>query len=74
MKIINQIQSELKCGKVYETKKFVTALYNKDICTYASVGYYHDGENITNIKIELTPNTIIKRAKKFPYIIWYQGE
>ena len=66
MKTIEQIQSELTNGTVFTYEKFFQLVGDKYITPYDGSGYYHDGENKTNISVW----DMSHRWNKYPYVVW----
>lgn len=70
MKTKKQIKKELYCSEVYTKEEFLKLNEEKLIIPYDGQGYFHDGENETNLSVwadSLTWDDV----KDYPYIVWY---
>ena len=70
MKTLKQVQAECKYGTVFLLNDFGTEIDDGCINECDGEGYFHDGENRTEISVwdeDLTWDEI----QKFPYVCWY---
>lgn len=69
MKSIKQIKEEC-IGEVFTLKEFIShtdiGLFNR----YDGDGYFHDGENETNISV-WDSNLAWEDVENYPYVCWY---
>ena len=72
MKTIEEIQEEFVADYVFTTEEFEDLMKGEDseIEFVDSFGYFHDGENITEIAID--PYTFDDYKDKYPYVVWRQ--
>lgn len=71
MKTKEQIEKEIGYGKVYTLEEFCHEVDEGCIIDYDGVGYFHDGENITNVSVwddSIDPKYVWSH---YPYVIWY---
>ena len=77
MKTIEEIRVELDCD-VYTIEDFSDLIDNGYLISYDGNGYFHNGEQETNISVwddsyfeGMTPDEIDAFLSKHPYITWY---
>lgn len=70
MKTISQINEELHCDCM-TIKKFASYVKRRVFIPYDGFGYYHDGENETEIKVSFDYDDIMSHVKEYPYVCWY---
>lgn len=70
MKTLKQIQKEMEYGDIFTYEKFMKYVEDKYIINYDGIGYLHDGENKTNIKVHCDVQWL-KSHRKYPYVCWY---
>lgn len=72
MKTIEELRQEYMIEEVFTTKEFEELMKPLDgiktIEFVDSYGYFHDGENITDIAVD--PYTFEEYKDKYPYVIW----
>ena len=70
MKTIEEIQEEFVADYIFTTKEFEELMNGEDseIEFVDSFGYFHDGEEITEIAVE--PYTFDEYKDKYPYVVW----
>lgn len=61
-----QVQQECKYGDVFTTEEFWMHVEYGSFNEYDGTGYYHDGENETDLSVWNYPN-----KKGMPYVCWY---
>ena len=66
IKTKEQVQQECEYGDVFTTEEFWKYVENGSFNEYDGEGYYHDGENETNLCVWCYPN-----KKGMPYVCWY---
>ena len=75
MKTIEQVASEGICGQVggavYKTEDFMDIIRRYSFIPEDGSGYFHDGENETNISVWDKSVSWLDVAKKYPYVCWY---
>ena len=75
MKTLKQIQDELPFGTAYTMKKFATLVKDGCFIEYDGTGFYHDGENRVDVRVNLAE--VKRKASKlrpnwqYPYVVWY---
>ena len=70
MKTLEQVKVEQKFGDVFTLNEFIDYLEEDRFNRYDGIGYFHDGENETDISVwndTLTWDDV----KNFPYVCWY---
>lgn len=67
MKTIDQIQDEIGFGNVYTSKDFAEDVESGGFIPYDGTGYYHDGEQETDICVW----SDLSLLHKYPYVCWY---
>lgn len=70
MKSLEQVKLEQGYGEVFTLEEFITFLENGCIISYDGIGYFHDGENETEISV-WNDNLTWDDVKDFPYVCWY---
>jgi len=69
MKTLEQVKVE-EFADVFTLNEFIEMLDEGYIIDYDGIGYFHDGENETNISV--WDNTLTwDDVKNFPYVCWY---
>lgn len=69
MKTLEQVKIE-EFADVFTLNEFIEMLDEGYIIDYDGIGYFHDGENETNISV--WDNTLTwDDVKNFPYVCWY---
>lgn len=63
MKTLEQIQKEIDIGHVIPSSEFQNCCFNG----FDGEGYYHDGNNETEICVWED----LSLLSKYPYVIWY---
>ena len=73
MKPLEQVRKEFKnrCSDVFCTEFFRLLVRNNVMTRYDGIGIYHDGEQITNKRVDSNSLYSDKTLQKYPYIIWY---
>jgi len=73
MKTIEQIAAEheiLDIGDIFTLEEFMHLHELGFITSYDGRGYFHNGENETDISV-WDETITLEEAKKYPYICWY---
>lgn len=67
IKTIEEVQDEMDYGKVYTSQYFKKMIEEGSLNSYDGGGYYHDGQNKTDISVwsKWTIDTT------YPYVCWY---
>lgn len=77
MKTIEQVKEDLRKEGfenddiVYTTEDFLKAVKTGFFNSYDGIGYYHDGENETDISVFSGEISFTEAVKKYPYVCWY---
>lgn len=71
MKSIEDVSKEIKYGDVFTTEKFAEYVKSGCFIPYDGSGYYHDGEKKTDIPVDFNYKLMLKKAKEYPYVCWY---
>ena len=77
MKTIEQVKEDLQKEGfesddiVYTTEDFLKAVERGFFTSYDGIGYYHDGENETDISVFSYEISFAEAVKKYPYVCWY---
>lgn len=72
MKTKQQIKRDMKYGSVYKSSEFRGYVKDGLIIDYDGHGYFHDGENETEVSVFNEYGTFRqKESKKYPYVCWY---
>lgn len=71
MKPIEQIREECKHASIMTIDEFIGAMEAGYISPYDGIGYYHDGEKETEVKVEFWKIAILNARYTYPYICWY---
>ena len=69
MKTLKQVEAE-EIADVYTLEEFIELLNEGYIIDYDGIGYFHNGENETNISV-WDHNLTWDDVKNFPYVCWY---
>lgn len=73
MKTIDEIQEEYPAAYIFTTEEF-TELMEPDEDGFSEIefvdsfGYFHDGEELTEIMVD--PYTFDEYKDKYPYVVW----
>lgn len=72
-KTIGKIRREMDAnndhGRVMTTFAFIREIMDGCIIEYDGNGYFHDGQEKTNISV--WKNMCLEDLRKYPYVIWY---
>ena len=68
MKTLKEIKKEC-IGDVFTIDEFAKEVNSGFINGYDGIGYFHDGENETNI--EVFSNFNWEDVENYPYVCWY---
>ena len=81
MKSLKEVQDEVwddfKGGDVFTVEEFEELMkptgdpeVDSEIEFVDSYGYFHDGENVTNVAVD--PYTFREYKDKYPYVVWHK--
>ena len=71
MKTIDEIMNEEMTSDVFTVDEFLGMLDMDELYDINAFGYYHDGENVTEVQVWLNKSDIEEKGKQYPYIIWH---
>lgn len=70
MKTIEQIQDEVRYGEVFNSNDFAQKVISGSFNKFDGVGFFHNGENETNISV-WDKKVTLEYFKEYPYVCWY---
>ena len=70
MKTIEQVRAEQEFADVLTREEFALFVNVGAFTSYDGVGYFHDGENETDISV-WNRTLIPEDVEKYPYVCWY---
>ncbi|MBR4454756.1 MAG: hypothetical protein IKS32_00880 [Solobacterium sp.] len=75
--IMYDLMDDIRTGDVFTTEEFAELMKpdpddpdNHEIEFVDSFGYFHDGEELTDVSVD--PYTFDKYKDRYPYVIWYR--
>lgn len=72
MKTKEQVQAEEKIGDVFISDEFTEEVNDGCFMPYDGFGYFHDGENETEVGVfDGDGYYRYDAAKQYPYVIWF---
>lgn len=71
IKTPKEIIKEIGYGDCYTTAEFAEYVRRGIFISYDGIGYYHDGQQKTNVPVSFIPEEIIENGKVYPYVCWY---
>jgi len=71
MKTLKEVRKENPHCYVFTTREFFNLVKDDLFNCYDGIGFYHDGENETDINIWGGKIITWFRKKKYPYVCWY---
>lgn len=74
MKTLMEVQEECLTGYVFTVEEFIEMVNDGTIDVYNedNYGYYHDGENETEVPVSFDKYSLEEGLEKYPYICWYE--
>lgn len=69
MKTLKEIQNENPYASVFTIEEFVDHVRAGGITNYDGCGFYHDGINETNVRV----NADMVNRNIYPYVCWYNN-
>ena len=73
MKTIQEVQDDLLSGEVFPIDEFLELVEMGELDDEESYGFYHDGEEETNVKVVLDAGDIEDNRDQYPYVIWHNS-
>lgn len=70
MKTKEQVQAETEYGDVFTLDEFCNEIESGGISSYDGYGYFHDGQNETNMCV-WDDSISWDDIKDMPYVCWY---
>ena len=75
MRSLAQDKDAVMIREVYTTEYFSGMVRDKCITDDDGVGYYHDGEKLLDIRVDLSCiQQEVRRGKYHPYVVWFESE
>ena len=72
MKTIKEVRTECEYADVMTTEEFCQEITNGYINSFDGSGYFHDGEEETDISV-WDRSLTWEDVKKYPYVCWYNN-
>lgn len=71
MKTAKEIEMEIGYGECFKTAEFAELVRSGSLIPYDGLGYYHNGENETDIPASFDYNSVLRASEEYPYVCWY---
>ena len=71
MMTLQEVQDEFETAEVFTTDEFLELVEVGEFDDSDSYGYYHDGDEESDERVELDVDEIEEKRDQYPYIIWY---
>ena len=70
MMTIQEIQEDLDSGEVFAIDEFIELAEMGEL-DEEGYGYFHDGEEMTEIRVALDVEELEDMQEQYPYVIWF---
>lgn len=65
------IEEDIKYCDVFTTEVFAEQVKCGSFISYDGIGYYHDGEDETDIEVDFNYDLVMEKVAEYPYVCWY---